>query len=454
MNGFLRFCRFLVFSLVALTLWDVVPETFDVLPEASARGRKHRHAGSAHGGRRRTRRRTVRRVRRRHRRRAYRRGAYYASLPKGYTVVVVSGSTYYYYSGTYYVKATNQGKEEYKCVDAPAGATVKEISKEAEKISFNGKTHYFDLGDCYVQVSGGYQAVQPPIGMKVKDLPEEAEDAEVGGKSYIYTAGSFYAEEGETHYKVVPAPNGAQVKSIPESKESVGNNTFRVYGVSYQAVMVGGEVRYQVGATSASAAPAATTTQPKKQAPPPKSAPQVSVDAIVAELGTALKLSGTRSGQIKLALIDYSKALKGALKKNDKDKPDPKDLIADIGKAYDPYRTTVQNILSKDQWSAHEKYADKMQKGIIGGIAKDRLLEMQRPLNLSNEQIEKLAPILTKSMLTMFKIGISTAGKRLGPMKKRKLGKKLQQIQSDTQAAIAGVLTTEQIEKMKKHRSG
>jgi len=61
-------------------------------------------------------------------------------LPVGFRRVYIGSRSYFYFGGVFYIK--NESVEEYEVVDAPEGAIVHALSKEAERIAIEGKVYY------------------------------------------------------------------------------------------------------------------------------------------------------------------------------------------------------------------------------------------------------------------------------------------------------------------------
>jgi len=93
-------------------------------------------------------------------------GVIVASLPHGYTTVVVDGSPYYYYDDIYY----RSGPGGYVVVEAPATAVVRDVPSGYERVVVNGVTYYVNNGVYYTYTSYGYQAVEAPV-TATKSLP-------------------------------------------------------------------------------------------------------------------------------------------------------------------------------------------------------------------------------------------------------------------------------------------
>lgn len=89
----------------------------------------------------------------------------------------------------------------------------------------------------------------------------------------------------------------------------------------------------------------------------------------------------------------------------------------------------------------------------------ERLVEVRERLRLSDEQVEKVQPILQasteaqRSVLTRYGIDLDAEGgpsKRLGMREARKLRSELGKVRTDTLEQLEDVLTDEQLEEFRK----
>lgn len=168
-------------------------------------------------------------------------GVYLATRPKRTQTVVVTGSTYYYSGGVFYVTSGTG----YAVTSAPPGAVVYAVPTYTTVV-YVGTTPYYYAGGTYYVVStqpvpapppadpnatqaatGGedlgdvpmiedddqtYEVVAPPVGASVPYVPEEAGEVTVAGKKYFVYDGTFYrpyASEDDTVYVVVEDPRAA-----------------------------------------------------------------------------------------------------------------------------------------------------------------------------------------------------------------------------------------------------
>jgi hypothetical protein len=129
-------------------------------------------------------------------------GAVVRSIPPTRTVVVVSGTSYYYVEGVYYVQTTSG----YTVVGAPIGATVGAVPPGALTVIAGPTTYYFHNGTYYVQQGTAFIVISPPIGVNVTALPTGATQVVMGGVVYYAHGGIYYRpafQNGVTIYTTV-----------------------------------------------------------------------------------------------------------------------------------------------------------------------------------------------------------------------------------------------------------
>lgn len=131
----------------------------------------------------------------------------------------------------------------------PWGFVVRTITATAIIISINNQAYHYDSGVYYVESNGAYTVVQAPVGATVKEIPKEAEKVAVTETTNNYYYGGDFYEKNSEGYKVVPATAGTIVPSLPEGGEEVkvGENTYVQFGeVYYQPIQVDGKDMYEI----------------------------------------------------------------------------------------------------------------------------------------------------------------------------------------------------------------
>ncbi len=180
--------------------------------------------------------------------------------------------------------------------------------------------------------------------------------------------------------------------------------------------------------------------------------PEPDLDDIMSELTAQLTLTEEQVPQVKTAIATYVKELEKTQAKHDTAEPDPQKMIGDMKKVRATYHKSLQQVLTSEQWSAYQAYVDQVMREIMTEVAAIRLIDMQHPLNLTDEQIDELAPILGTSMLKVIRVAFENADKRLNLRQKLKVARSLKKIQSDLKAGFQKVLTKEQQQAWQKYR--
>ena len=162
------------------------------------------------------------------------------ALPSDAKEVTVEDETYLYSAAErcFYTKIARDGKTRYVIVDAPLGALVDALPKDAVEHEEDGEKVY-QYGDAYFvketddKGKVGYAVTAPPASevIEADKLPEDAVTMDVDAKTYYYIDGAFYlpdAESGKKVYAVAEPPIGGNVKTVPD-----GAVVFTVEGTTY-----------------------------------------------------------------------------------------------------------------------------------------------------------------------------------------------------------------------------
>ncbi len=177
------------------------------------------------------------------------------------------------------------------------------------------------------------------------------------------------------------------------------------------------------------------------------------LEDIVSELQEELQLNDDQAEQLSAALVNYSQEMNTELAKHeDAAEPDTKAMISGIKKAQDNYRYQLADILTDEQYEAYLNYVDKVMTEMFGDIAEIKLMDLQPVLDLSDEQITQLNPVLGEGMLGIVKVVFEYGDKKMNKRTKIKMGKKLKKIQSKTDSGVKEILTPEQYEKYQEYK--
>ena len=173
---------------------------------------------------------------------------------------------------------------------------------------------------------------------------------------------------------------------------------------------------------------------------------------IAAILAQELKLDEQQTQQMRAAMQKFGAQLEKLFAEQEAEDADPEKLISGVKQVQDAHNKELQGILSKDQFKAYEALKEKAIKGVFTDLAAIQLMDIQSKTSLSNEQIDKLAPVLADTKYKIIKIVWENAGKQLRPRQKISLGRQLKSIQGETRAAVEKILSPEQLQAWDKYQ--
>jgi hypothetical protein len=172
-------------------------------------------------------------------------------------------------------------------------------------------------------------------------------------------------------------------------------------------------------------------------------------DEVLAELQHALNWDGATTQKVGVALDSFKQNMAEAMGKyQDEEEPDVQAMIHDFKKVRGDYQKDLEGILGRDGLNAYNNYVEQVLIGMFADIATIRLLDLKNDLELTDEQIDKLAPPMGESFLEMFRTVLKYGDRRMTVRTKLKFAVAVKGIQSDIQGHMEEVLTEEQLAKL------
>ena len=173
-----------------------------------------------------------------------------------------------------------------------------------------------------------------------------------------------------------------------------------------------------------------------------------SPDEIVAELKPRLDLNDQQVKDLTAALGGMGKTLHALIEKEEASKEeDPNEFIKGVKQAQADYQNKLKGILNDKQLQTYNELREEAIMDMMKDLAEIKLLDIQPKVGFSDEQLEKLVPVMATSMRGFMKVAWEHAGKRLRLRQKIKVAKQLKHIQSDAQKQVQQILTGEQLQK-------
>lgn len=171
-------------------------------------------------------------------------------------------------------------------------------------------------------------------------------------------------------------------------------------------------------------------------------------DDIVAELKTKLDLNDQQVKDMTAALGELGKTLHALIEKEEANKEEHSDeFIKGVKQAQDDYQKKLKGILTDKQLDDYNALREAAIMDMMKDLAEIKLLDIQPHVGFSDEQLEKLVPVMAENMRGLIKVAWENAGKHLRLRQKIKIAKKLKHMQSDAQKQIQQILTGEQYQK-------
>ena len=172
-------------------------------------------------------------------------------------------------------------------------------------------------------------------------------------------------------------------------------------------------------------------------------------DDIVAELKPKLDLNDQQVKDLTAAMGELGKTLHALIEKQEaaKDEGDSEEFIKSVKQAQSDYQKKLKGILNDKQLQTYNELKEAAIMDMMKDLAEIKLLDIQLKIGFSDEQLQKLVPVMAESMRGFMKIAWENAGKHLRFRQKIKIAKKLKHIQSDAQKQVQQILTGEQYQK-------
>jgi hypothetical protein len=172
-------------------------------------------------------------------------------------------------------------------------------------------------------------------------------------------------------------------------------------------------------------------------------------DEIVAELKPKLDLNDQQVKDMTAALGELGKTLGALVEKREAagEEDDPHEFINDVKQAQEDYQKKLKGILDDKQLQTYFELKEAAIMDMMKDLAEIKLLDIQPKIGFSDDQLQKLVPVMAESMRGFIKIAWENAGKHLRLRQKIKIAKELKRIQSKSQQQVQQILTGEQYQK-------
>ena len=171
------------------------------------------------------------------------------------------------------------------------------------------------------------------------------------------------------------------------------------------------------------------------------------LDDIVKEITEEIQLDETQSKALETQMGKFTISLQLIFDKYEEAEPDPQAMLTDIKHAREAYQKDLKADIGKEKYQAYTAFVDKVVLEILGEAAALRLMDVQDPLKMTDDQLLAMKPILAKAMKGILSTLMQYIDKPMNVRTKLKVATSLKSIKKTLEKETATVLTAEQIAK-------
>lgn len=170
------------------------------------------------------------------------------------------------------------------------------------------------------------------------------------------------------------------------------------------------------------------------------------LDDVIDSLTLHLDLTGNQPAEVKGLLVTFATDWDATLEKYE-DAEDKDGMVDELKYVQGTYLDGLAVVLSDEQMEAYEQLIDQIMHEIFSEVAELKLRDLQPDLELSEDQLMQLKPVLGTALVDVVRVMWDNAGKRMGLRRKLQVANKLKKIQSTAKTQTNEILTPEQAAK-------
>ena len=176
------------------------------------------------------------------------------------------------------------------------------------------------------------------------------------------------------------------------------------------------------------------------------------LDDIVEEISTAIELDEAQTKVLATELEKYTISMQMIFDKYEEAEPDPQAMLTDIKRAQADYNDKLKAGIGKDKFKAYDAYVDQVKMEIFSEAAGLRLLDLQDPLKMTDDQVQQMKPVMGKAMKGMMETLMKYVDQKMNVRTKLAAANALKGIKKTMDREAAAILSPEQIELWNKLR--
>jgi hypothetical protein len=182
---------------------------------------------------------------------------------------------------------------------------------------------------------------------------------------------------------------------------------------------------------------------------------EISVGDVVTKLKTKLNLNDQQVKEVTTALTDLSNRLNALVNKQEgaEEDNDPHEFINGVKEAQADYQKKLKTILTDSQMQSYNALKEQVIMDALDNLAAIKLMDIQVQIGFSDEQLNKLTPVLGEDMRGLIKIAWKYAGEsRIRPLEKIRIARELKEIQHKSEGKVKQILTPDQYKKWETYK--
>lgn len=167
---------------------------------------------------------------------------------------------------------------------------------------------------------------------------------------------------------------------------------------------------------------------------------------ILEELTTELGLTSVQKDQISMECSKLRNSVEQvSLKYRGEEDQNIHAMVAEIREIRQGYLDKVEEILTPSQFENYSAVEDQIMTKVFYDLASMRLLEVQSKMELTNDQISELTPIMGSGMKKTMNILFKNAGLPLTFNRKLGIAKELKILDKEQRESMEKILTADQL---------
>ncbi len=166
----------------------------------------------------------------------------------------------------------------------------------------------------------------------------------------------------------------------------------------------------------------------------------------IVNIAESLSLTEKQAQQVQTLILQYRANMDGILLKyEDEEEPDVAAMIGEVRELRDKYRKDLKQILNETQYDNYIATIDSILTDMFNDLAEIRLMDIQREVGLTDQQLVSLIPIVGKGLKKTVQLLFENAGQRLSIPKKVKIKNSLKKIEKERRAGLETILSPDQM---------